>query len=223
MTDIRELKSVLSIDPDNTAEDKLLNFLIEQASSWIEEWLNRPGLSYRARTEYYNGTGTQKLLLRSRPVFASPTIEVYVQEGGYYGSTSGSFGSTTQLTYGNDFCLKIDQSDGLSSRCGILVRTHNYWPKPTVRQTGYLSPFIGEDFGSIKVIYYGGYTVDSMPAVFRFAMNTLVARMRNILPQGMELSGDGYEERNLSYLAPAKDYLLNIIKPIIGNYRNWKW
>ena len=65
-SDLREIKSVMGIDPGDTSVDKSLNFYIEQASAWIEELLNRPGMSYKSRTEYYKGTGTQKILLKSR-------------------------------------------------------------------------------------------------------------------------------------------------------------
>ena len=68
-TDIQELKSVLEIDPGNTSEDKKLLLVIEWASAWMEEILGRPGFGYKARTEFYSGTGTQTLLLRSRPVY----------------------------------------------------------------------------------------------------------------------------------------------------------
>lgn len=223
LTDLREVKKVLEIDGCDASEDARLHFFIEWASNIIEELLSRPGLSYASRTEYYGGTGSQKLLLRSRPVFTTPTIRVFLDESAFYGSASGAFDpQNTELTFGTDFCLDIDQDDG-SSRSGILVRINDFWPKPSVRQGGYLSPFIGQGFGTIKVIYTAGYTVDTLPPAFRAACNLLVAKMRYIFPLGMEIVGDGYEEKSLSFAPSQIDYLKGLVKPLILPYKNWKW
>lgn len=221
LTDLRELKEVLEIDPLNTTEDTKLLFFIEQATSWIKELLNRHGLEYKSRTEYYRGTGTQKLLLKSRPVFTTPTIQVFVDEQGYFGAASGAFGSTTAWTYGVDFTIQPDQEDG-TSRSGILYAINRYWPKPSARQRGLLTPFLSPDLGSIKIIYTAGWTTDNMPAIVRQACNLLVSKMRYIFPLGMELSSESYEDRSISILGERKDYLLGGIKPmLIPYFRNW--
>lgn len=230
-TDIREVKRILEIEPDNHNEDTRLWFFIEQATKLIEEFVDRPGLTYAARTEYYDGTGTQKLLLTSRPVFLSPAIRVFVDQGGFWGSVSGSFqpastnnGVTTQnteLIYGTDFALKT--KDGVSSRNGILVRLQAYWPKPFVRAPGLLAPFRGEGFGNIKVVYTAGYTVETLPAQFRLAANTLVAKLRYLFPLGMELGSESYEGRSIGMITQQRDYLLSLIKPMLFGFRNWHW
>ncbi len=223
LTDLRELKAILEIDPDNTAEDAKLLFLAEWASDWIEELLNRKNrLFFKSRTEYYGGSGTQQLLLRARPVFTTPTIQVYSDDTGYFGSNPDGFNASTLLTYGDDYCLVIDQDDG-SSRSGILVRMQGYWFKPSVRQKGLLTPFIGNAYGNIKVVYTAGYTIDNLPSQLRAATNFLIARMRAILPLGMEVASESYEERSISLIAERRDYLLAIIKPMIYSYRNWSW
>jgi len=223
LTDLTELKAILEIDPNNTTEDVKLNFLITWASAWIEEILNRPGFSYSVRTEYYNGTGTQRITLRGRPVFQSPTPQVWVDDHGYYGARSGAFdGDNEELTYGNDFTIAWDQPDG-TSRSAILVRIGNYWDKPTVRSAGLLSPYIGPAFGNVKVTYAAGYTVDTLPVVFRMATNLLVARMRYLLPIGMEIGSESYEERSISVISDSKQYLTGLIRPMILPYRNWSF
>lgn len=222
-TDLTELKAILEIPKDDKSEDLKLNFLMEQASQWIEEILGRPNLIKKARTEYYDGTATQKLLLRSRPVYTSPTIQVFEDNAGYFGSVSGSFDTTnTALTYGTDFALKIDQDDG-TSRSAILVRIGRSWPRPRVRETGLLAPFAGNGFGNIKVIYTAGYTVDTLPPVFRTAANLLIARLRYVLPLGVELQSEGYEERNVAVVTSEKEKLLALVKPMLFSYRNWAW
>lgn len=186
--------------------------------------MGRPGLTFGQKMEFYKGTGTQKLPLKFRPVYAAPTIQVTVDEAAYFGSAPGAFvGSPTAqpLVYGVDFCLQIDQPDGLTSRSGILWRINDYWPRPQVRQAGLLSPFIADDPGSIQVIYTAGYTLDNLPSAFRVACNTLVARLRYIFPLGMELGGEGYEERSISLVTEHKDYLLSLVKPMLFQYRNW--
>src|SRR6266404_3179211 len=90
LSDLREVKAYLDIPPGNLSEDVKLSLFIEVASEWLQEVLNRQ-LTYAQRTEFYNGTGTQKLLLKSRPVFLTPPLQVYVDEGGYWGSVTGSF------------------------------------------------------------------------------------------------------------------------------------
>lgn len=223
MSDIRELKAYLEIDNGDTSEDLKLGFLIEAVSQWIEELLNRPGFSYASRTEYYDGTGSPKLLLRSRPVYTTPTIQAYQDYSGFYGATSGAFDpGGTALVYGTDFALKVDQPDG-TSRCGILIKMNSFWNKAAIRQVGYLSPFIGPSFGSIKVVYTGGYTVDNLPASFRMATNLLVSRLRYVLPLGLELSAESYEDRTIaiSAIAQMKNYLLSMVRPFLWPYRNW--
>lgn len=233
LTDLRELKVWLDIDPANTSEDKKLNFYIELATQWIEEILDRPGLFFASRTEYYKGTNTQKLLLNSRPVYTTPTIQVNEDEAGYYGAPTGSFASTTALTYGDDFCLQIDQANG-TSRSGILIRRNDVWPRPTNRMRGLLAPFIGEDFGSIKITYSGGYTVDDLPSQFRAATTLLVANLRQLLPLGQPIQAESYEERAISYGGPQfagssnvsgaqKTFLLALAKPLIMSYKNWRF
>jgi len=226
ITDLREIKTVLDMDPSNTAQDAKLLLYAEWATNIINTYLGRAanGIDYKSRTQYYLGTGTQKLLLRNRPVYPSPSgsysaLAVYVDQGGYFGTASGAFDSTTLLTYGTDYTLQIDQDDG-SSRSGILIRVSNYWPKPTVRQQGLLSPFIGPDTGSIKVIYTAGWTLDTLPAAFRMAANMVISQLNLLFPLGMWLTGESYEERSVSY-TPL--YWWNLLDGILGPYRNWKF
>lgn len=162
----------------------------------------------------------------------APNIQVFVEQGGHFGATSGAFQSGTQLTYGSDFCLMIDEygetlSGGIEldarSRSGILLRINSNWPKPMSRQWGYLSPFLSSDTGSIKVTYTAGYTVDTLPPVFRLAMNLLIQRLKYIMPLGLELSSEHYEERSIANMNNQRRYLTSLIAPMILPYRNWKW
>ena len=156
-------------------------------------------------------------------MFPSPTPQVFVDEGGYYGAASGAFNAgTTALTYGTDFTVQWDQEDG-TSRSGIVVRIGDVWPKPSVRQRGYLSPYVWDDTGSVKVVYTAGHTVDTIPAQLRMAAKLLVARLRYLFPLGMELGSESYEERSIGLVAERDNYILSVVKPMIHSHRNWKW
>lgn len=218
--DLQQIKSLLAIDPADTLEDKNILFYAEWATSIIEEYLDRPDLSLKQRTEYYGGTGTQQLQLRSRPVYTTPPIQVYIDDNGFFGQNSGSF-QGSGLQFGSDFCLWA--LDGVSSRNGILVRSHDIWPLPAIRQQGYLSPFVGMGFGNVKVIYTAGYTVDNLPSQFRLAASLLVSKLRYIFPLGVELGGESYEDRSISVVVNQKGYLMSLVKPLLFAYRNWNF
>lgn len=219
-SDLVEVKRLLDIDQDNRAEDGKILLLIEQASRVVDDFLGRQVPELKSRTEYYNGTGTQKLLLRQRPVFTT-SLQVYRDETGYWGSASGAFdASLTALVYGTDYALQIDQEDG-SSRSGILYRISGIWERPSVRMRGFLSPFIGAPGGNTKVTYTAGYTLDTLPSPIRFACNLLVARMRNLFPLGMETTSESYSEVSYGAAGERRDYLLALIKPHLFQYRNW--
>ncbi len=222
-SDLSVLKAVLEIDDCDKSEDKRLLFFLEWASRWIEELLDRPGFSYALRTEYLDGNGSPNLLLKFRPVYPTPPILVYYDSSGNFASASGTFDpSTTAFTYGTDFCLRIDQQDG-TSRSGILYRINALWPRAYKRQGGYLSPFQVDNLGCVKVVYYAGYTVDNLPSPIRMACTTLIGKMRNFFPLGMEVGNEGYKDRSLGYLMTNRDYLLNTVKDMLLNYRNWNF
>ncbi len=221
-TDLRELNTALQIDPGDTAEDKSLNFIIEWATRWIEEILNRD-ISYKLRTEYYDGTGTVNLLLRKRPLWPDPLPLVYLDESGAFGAMSGAFStSTTQQVYGTDFTVRWDQDDG-SSRSAILIRMRDFWPKKMVRQQGYLSPFVAPNTGIIKVTYAAGYCNDNLPAMLHLATVTLCSKLRHYLPLALEVSAENYEERAIAMIAERKDFIMAGIKPMIFTLKNWNW
>ena len=212
---------MLQINPDDKSEDWTLNAYLTAVSSWIEEYLNRP-LFYKTRTEFYSGSGTIKLLLRCRPVYTTPAMTVLVDDLGYFGSASGAFTSNgDELVYGTDYCLQLKE-EGEPSRSGILFRIGDFWPKPFVRQVGYLSPFVWDSMGNIKITYTAGYTADTLPAQFRIAVDLMVARFRYVFPLGMELGGESYEERSIS-IAAGKEYIMGLAKPLLLPFRNWKW
>ncbi len=235
LTDINELKSLLEIDPADTQEDKNLNFMIEQASNWLEEWMDRP-LFYKVRTWVYCGTGTQKLVLKHRPVYPTlppdiasslpfSTLSVVLDEYAYFGAAQGAFTSspTAQpLVYGSDYTIAIDQDDG-GSREAILYRIQDTWPKLPIRQWNMLTPSLTKDLGSVRVTSTAGYTVDNLPSIIRWACDTIVEKMRYVHPIGMEIHSDSYAGKGLGFSPAQKDYLMSLVTPRLLPYRNWNF
>jgi hypothetical protein len=225
-TDLLEVKKVLQIDLDDHALDYALNYYIETATDMIAEFLDRPGFYKKSRTEYYNGTGTQKLLLKSRPVYIDPEPVVYVDAGGIYGQGEDAF-SGDALEFGGDYGVWLDTDSGSGtmdlSRCGILIRKNDFWEKPSIRERGFLSPYVGGAFGNIKVTYTGGYTLQNMPSQVRMATIMIVARMKYLMPIGVPISSESYEERHISFSIPERNYLFGQVKHLIYSLRNWSF
>ena len=219
-TDPIEAKRMLDIDPDDHSEDVKINFCNEWAANLIDEYLCRPVFK-KSRTEYPRPTNTQKLCLQARPVFTTPTIRCWVSpnNGGLYGQADDAFGDGTELTFGDDFGLQIDQDDG-TSRSGILIRANALWAKPIIRRAGYLYPYTTEGFGSIKVQYTGGYTIDSLPSAFRLAGDALIARLLFLFPIGFEQNSAAYEDMAVSLITERKGWLLSVVKPMLYSYLN---
>lgn len=232
-SNLNEIKTVLQIDPNNTTYDVQLGLFNEWTASIFEEILDRP-IAYQTRTVVYPGTGNQKLLLRHRPVYptAPPAkaanlpftpIQVIVDEASGWGFASGAFSQTngaTPLVLGTDYTIRPDQDDG-GSRSAILYRINDYWPRPIDRQTGELSPFVGPDMGSIQVISTAGYTVDTLPATLRAAADMLVARMKVIMPLGMQISSESYIERSIGLSENTRRFLISLVHPLLLPFKNW--
>lgn len=217
--DLPTLKALLEIPDCVTTEDRRLLIYLKWATEWIEELCDRP-FAYKQRTQYLDGRGTSKLLLKARPVY--PTgMQVYVDTASHYGEGDDPFPAASLLTYGTDYVLQIDDEENERSKCGIVHRLNAVWPRRWMRAENYLSPFQVATKGTIKVTYYGGYTVDQMPANVRGAVITLIAKMRNYFPIGMEIGGEGYEDRSLSYTVSDRNYLLTTVKDMLINHRNW--
>lgn len=108
--------------------------------------------------------GIEMLQLKHTPVWLAG-LQVWEDIGANAGQTSGSFGSDSLLTAGDDYWLDVD--DGITdiSRSGLLHR-YGVWP---------VEP------RSVKVSYYGGFTSSQLAtngagAAVKFAvLRTVVA------------------------------------------------
>lgn len=209
---------MLEIDPEDDTENKRLNFWIKMASGLIEDYLDRPGYLKQERTEYYNGTGTDKLVLRCRPAYPTPTPQVWVDEGGFFGVDPDAFPSTGLLEYGTDYVLWTDRPDGTSHRA-ILIRKNNLWQKAGRRRAGFLSPFVDEGWGTVKVTYVAGWTADDLPQTVVAACTLLVSKIRFMYPLGLPVSSDSYEGRSVSIRSEDRNWLFGQIKHLLHGQR----
>lgn len=210
---LSDVKTVLGVT--DTSEDTLLNLLITWASNAIEEYCDRV-FGTATYTEFYSGSGTPYLTLNQRPV--TSITSVYLDNGAYWGSASGAFGSSTLLTAGTDYALVKDQANG-SSRCGLLYRINGCWDRPLSYSPGLIAPFDGPATGNAKVVYVGGYA--TVPTNVALACQLAVASVRQMAQYGQALQSEGYEEYSYTLVAAARRHVLSPeVRSMLARYRN---
>lgn len=198
----------------DTSKDTQYQAWIQEISFWFEHWCNRI-FANQSYTEYYNGSGTQHLYLRQRPVTAITNI--WQDDLGLFGQASGSFDPTLSvLQNGVDYVMHQDQPDG-SSLSGIVIMVNGVWPKRILRKTGLLSPYLGPSIGNIKVQYTAGF--NQVPPDLELAANLALNWMRQYVPFGRFLTHESYEERNVSYVIYHKS-IFDIVGIFLAKYKN---
>lgn len=223
LNDIREVKPSIGIAADNSYSDKIINFYIEYASGLIEEFLGRGDLAKLSRVGFFAGNGKQEVTLPFRPLYpnavATP-FRLWHNRNGKF--VDANYTDDDLLTYGEDYSIKPDEPDG-TSRSGILIRFNAVWELDIAYSSGLLSASLQGVPGSYKVEYTAGYTVDNLPPPIRAACLMLVAKIHHILPFGMEIGSESYEERSISFLAPQRGFLMSLVRPMIMTYQNRSW
>jgi hypothetical protein len=166
--------------------------LLFEAEDWVKRYCNRD-FPYRASaTEYYDGTGTPQLRLKRTPVASIASI--YEDWQGNYGYTSGAFPSSSLLTSGENYALRLDSpfNDGLSYS-GIVQRIGGVWPYRKRRSTDMLSYNKEPLPGCLKVTYSGGFQL--MPHSLKRAVWDRCTLLAERAMSGRLLqseSGEGY-------------------------------
>lgn len=186
---VAEYKAMLQIS--GTAEDAVIESAIEKAEAIISN-ASRFLYSSQPKTEYYSGSGLTTLVLRYRPVTAIASI--HVDDGGYYGSASGAFASSTLLTDGVDYALDIESAS--LSNTGIVHRIGGVWPS---LQKKYGSDLVGANLagrGNIKVTYTAGFdgSTNAVPADHKL-LAILLSRqiVKTVANAGMDFSSESFE------------------------------
>jgi len=194
--------------------------------------VNGPGIPAGATVITIDSGGTQVTLSANATVTSSSPVNLFfglsvweVQQGGvggYYGDPTGSFDSTMLLAEGTDYVLARDTDNGNQSRSGRLIRLNDVWERPIQRTAGLLTPYIGYDRGSIKIMYTAGFK--TIPDDLQGACLHVVAKLSHISPYGRDISSESYEERNIGYaVLRDKRGLLSEVAPILAAYKNLHW
>lgn len=216
-TDLRELKSMLEIDPEDRSEDVRLNHWIRLGCEVLESYLGWSPFRME-RTEYPKPSGKLSLVLDARPVYISPAPRIWVDESANFGLGTNDFAATTELTFGVDFTL--DMKDAVKSTSGILYGRNRLWNKKGVRVAGLLSPYIEEARGTIKVVYTGGFAVEDLPGEMVTAAVMAISKIRFMMPLGLPVQGDSFMGRSISLSPTQRNDVIGHVKPLIFKWRN---
>lgn len=79
LTTVADVKETLGIDSGNTTKDNLIKRKINQATDAIESYCGKNNSQHFASTAYtdeYDGTGTNQLILKNRPVISVTSFSV---------------------------------------------------------------------------------------------------------------------------------------------------
>jgi hypothetical protein len=215
-------------DDTSTYDENYLRILT-LASAGVETYCGRT-FAQTSYTEYVSGTGHPELLCRHRPVVTSG-LTVYLDSGGYWGQGSGAFASTTALTAGSDYALRLDEPEASRSKSGILVwlggsAESSGWP--SWRSTGLLTPGIVQSGwpvgqGNLKLVYTAGFAdiPDAVEEAVYLLSQTLIAQTDNNTFQDTSESLGPYSlsKTQLSYFARE----VRGFKEALARYREVSW
>jgi len=183
-----ELKTFLGVAASDTSQDALFDQLIVDASAGVDLWTGRTFAGgVVTATEYYSGNGLPELVLRRRPVVVTG-LAVNLDAIGYFGVPAAAFDSTTLLTHGADYVLRIDDPAGLS-QSGLLLwlggSAMSGFPPAAV--PGVLTPGAARvgwpaGVGNIRVTYGAGYA--AVPDAIKTATRKLAAALNLYIKSG---------------------------------------
>ncbi|MEO2090703.1 MAG: hypothetical protein ABGY75_14555 [Gemmataceae bacterium] len=181
------LKTLLEIPAGDTSRDEVLSLLGEQVSGVVEEYCGRQ-FGQSTYSEFYSGDNSPLLVLRQRPVLA--ITSVWVDGAGWWGQGADPFAADTLLD-ATGYAVEADQPDG-SSRCGLLRRVDDVWPRPFQWEQGVLTGRapggVQGETGNIKVVYSAGYA--SVPSPVQLAVAIGVSRFLKTLKAGGLVAGE---------------------------------
>lgn len=174
LTTLSQIKAFLNVT--NSSIDVWLDALRIAAERAIKTYCNQEFESQTV-TEFQNGTGKREIVLRQVPVLS--VTNLWLDNEGNFGSTSGSFSSTNLLEYGVEYCLDYDttyQSTPIS-KSGIVYRIRTVWPERDRQYTfNRVSYQRGPSYGNIKIEYVAGYP--SIPDDLQYAVCLMVSYMK---------------------------------------------
>lgn len=222
LTSLSEIKAFLNVT--TSSQDTWLEALRVGAEAEIKRYCDQ-WLESNTWTHFLTGNGRQELVLKERPV--TSITSVHIDTYGNFGQTSGAFASTTLLTEGTDYALRLDGTVwGTSTACshsGLLLRLRTVWQEaPRSFQVQRLTPEVGPVHGNVKVVYTAGYA--TIPDDLKLAVAQLVAWLKLTAPLGghpltSERIGDySYELGALHRFSQIPE--LGSVRQILSRYRD---
>lgn len=172
-------------------------------------------------TEFYSGTGTNRLPLRQRPV--QSVASVYMDFTGYWGEGANAFGTGALLVAGTDYALARDNANATEqSLSGQLCKLGGIWSRPVAHSAGLLTSIQGDGRGNIKVTYTAGFA--PVPARYQLACMQMVASVRNTRNLGGAVQSESYDYYTYQ-MAPAADQALSLgsVKQLLSDLKEWVW
>jgi hypothetical protein len=219
LTNLAELYGYIGETSTSDADAKMYLGLLTAAETAVKRICGRQ--FYRQTvTEYLDGNGLQAVSLRETPI--TSITSVYLDTSGFYGQGDNNpFGSTTLLTSGADYFLKIDNNAGTSDS-GLLYRAMRVWPS-TMNYISYnlyprITPVQGPCLGCIKVTYVGGYNL--IPEDLKQAIFQIVQDRKGAIAQGEKMSSESFENYAYSLGQPDSEIMkIGSVGRTIMSYR----
>lgn len=196
VTTIARVKTVLNKDAGDSAHDQVLEGLIKQVSTKVEQFIGRELLS-TSRTETYDGEPRMdRLCLNQFPVSAVTSVKVR--------ASVGDETDWATITAVDDQNYELQESDG---RSGVLLLN--------------FTPFVGR--AAIQVVYTAGFgtsaadLLSSYPDVVSAAERQVAFEFQRWNdPGGKNVNVDGMSEVHTS---PVR--LLPAVAETLWAYKGW--
>lgn len=185
------VKLLMQIPSATTTHDSLIDSLLDAADTAVKRWCGRNLEAAAGIVEYPTAYSTNTFRLRETPLTVSGLTSIYYDLSANYGRGSGDFASGTLLVDGTDYALRIDQTDGTTSKSGLVERLGGVWEGRRARRPGYLTVLPEARTGHIKVTYNCTGAYGSAPEVI-LAANMVVVRMMNAGRTGGRLQSESY-------------------------------
>lgn len=200
--DVDELIKRMGIADAAVTDEMRAQYGLWMAGVWraFQDWCKWKIELTSGHVEYYDGNGTGLLPLRTPYTLDNATLDVRVDQTGYYGHGSSAFAASTELTLGTDFVLRLE--GGTYAKSGMLVKlpgasvTSFNWPSDALFNRGRSGlawrqgPYWPVGTGNIKVTCDFGFSKANMPESLKIAMAGAVAIVRNFVQKGLFVTGE---------------------------------
>jgi len=214
LTTVTAIKTHLGLT--TTDEDTFLQQSLEAVEATIKKLIDRD-IESQSYTDFYCGTGNKILILNEYPVTA--VSEVREDDGGYWGSVTDSFGTSTVLTSGVDYSLVLD-GRGSTAGTGRLYRINGVWSSRWEGKRGLLTAGVKPGAGNIRVTYTAGYASNAIPKDLQLAVWLIVAQIRAARGRGQFLQSERLGEYQYQLAQLSETFLRAAsVEQILARYR----